>query len=151
MKVKTYDITNATEEEMNELLGYDPLPTTLDECSLALTKQWQALKQSNAEVDYSTDKSPLEILLGENEEMPEAKRSDEHMERYRKLLERWEKLQGDGKCPRCSGTGTVNGYEHVQGGQCFRCGGNGEDPHHTRQEPPRPTNPAEELDKGDCS
>jgi len=118
----------------------------IDACSLALTKQWAACKQAEAEVDYSTDKDPLDLLLGEPEPMPEADRLDVHLERYRALLGRWDELQGDGECPRCSGTGTVNGYEHVQGGKCFRCGGNGEDPHHTYQDPPTPTSPEEELD-----
>ena len=28
-------------------------------------------------------------------------------------------------CQKCSGLGTVRGFEHVHGGVCFRCGGSG--------------------------
>lgn len=31
----------------------------------------------------------------------------------------------DKKCPKCGGTGYVPGYEHVEGGICFLCGGSG--------------------------
>ena len=31
----------------------------------------------------------------------------------------------DDVCPKCSGTGYVRGYEHVQNGVCFLCGGSG--------------------------
>jgi len=144
--VETHDITDASEEEIDELLGYDPLPTGLDECSIALTRQWAACKQSEAEVDYSTDKDVLNLLLNGVEDTSHHDRLQAHLDKYRALLDRWGELQGNGKCPRCNGTGTVNGYEHVQGGKCFRCGGNGEDPHHTYQAPPTPTNPAEKLD-----
>lgn len=30
-------------------------------------------------------------------------------------------------CPRCGGTGYLPEYRHVQGGVCFRCGGEGRD------------------------
>lgn len=29
------------------------------------------------------------------------------------------------RCTRCSGRGYLSGYEHVAGGVCFACGGNG--------------------------
>lgn len=32
-------------------------------------------------------------------------------------------------CPRCGGEGYVHGYEHVDGGRCFQCGGSGWHPH----------------------
>ncbi len=38
----------------------------------------------------------------------------------------------DGNCPRCSGRGYLPQYKHVQGGVCFRCGGDGE--HNSYQE-----------------
>ena len=31
----------------------------------------------------------------------------------------------DTRCPKCSGTGYIPGYEHVEGGVCFLCGGSG--------------------------
>ena len=31
----------------------------------------------------------------------------------------------DTRCPKCGGTGYIPGYEHVEGGVCFRCGGSG--------------------------
>lgn len=34
----------------------------------------------------------------------------------------------DTKCPKCGGTGYIPGYEHVEGGVCFLCGGTG---HHS--------------------
>lgn len=30
------------------------------------------------------------------------------------------------QCPRCSGTGTVNHFLHVENGVCFLCGGSGQ-------------------------
>jgi hypothetical protein len=32
-----------------------------------------------------------------------------------------------GNCPRCGGLGKIHGFEHVQGGSCFRCFGTGVD------------------------
>ena len=29
------------------------------------------------------------------------------------------------KCTKCDGTGTINAFRHVHGGQCFSCGGAG--------------------------
>lgn len=34
----------------------------------------------------------------------------------------------DSRCPKCGGTGHIFGYEHVQGGICFLCGGSGTHP-----------------------
>lgn len=31
----------------------------------------------------------------------------------------------DTRCPKCGGTGYIPGYEHVEGGVCFMCGGSG--------------------------
>lgn len=31
----------------------------------------------------------------------------------------------DCRCPRCGGHGWLTGYEHVEGGRCFQCGGSG--------------------------
>lgn len=31
----------------------------------------------------------------------------------------------DYKCPKCGGEGHIRGYEHIQDGQCFLCGGSG--------------------------
>ena len=31
----------------------------------------------------------------------------------------------DTRCPKCGGTGYIPGYEHVEGGVCFLCGGSG--------------------------
>lgn len=28
-------------------------------------------------------------------------------------------------CPRCDGKGYINGYSHICGGRCFKCGGSG--------------------------
>ena len=33
-------------------------------------------------------------------------------------------------CSRCGGSGHMSGYQHVQGGVCFRCDGAGVDPAH---------------------
>ena len=32
-------------------------------------------------------------------------------------------------CPKCNGTGFIYGYEHIEGGRCFLCGGDGYHPH----------------------
>jgi len=32
---------------------------------------------------------------------------------------------GADRCGRCSGRGTLKGYEHIMGGVCFACGGSG--------------------------
>jgi hypothetical protein len=34
------------------------------------------------------------------------------------------------RCSRCGGSGHMSGYQHVQGGVCFRCDGLGIDPAH---------------------
>lgn len=31
----------------------------------------------------------------------------------------------DTRCPKCGGTGYIPGYEHIEGGVCFLCGGSG--------------------------
>lgn len=35
----------------------------------------------------------------------------------------------DTRCPKCGGTGYIPGYEHVEGGVCFMCGGSGRGSH----------------------
>ena len=35
----------------------------------------------------------------------------------------------DTHCPKCGGTGYIPGYEHVEGGVCFMCGGSGRGSH----------------------
>lgn len=39
-------------------------------------------------------------------------------------------------CPRCGGTGHLWGYEHVDGGMCFKCGGSGRFTHRWREYTP---------------
>jgi DnaJ-class molecular chaperone len=35
------------------------------------------------------------------------------------------KAKVDKICPRCGGTGSLPGYQHVKGGECFKCHGTG--------------------------
>ena len=35
------------------------------------------------------------------------------------------KYYEDNVCPKCYGQGYINGYEHIEGGVCFLCGGTG--------------------------
>ena len=38
------------------------------------------------------------------------------------------KYYADYNCPRCGGEGYIFGFEYIQGGVCFKCGGSGERP-----------------------
>jgi hypothetical protein len=31
-------------------------------------------------------------------------------------------------CAKCGGAGRVSAFQHIKGGECFRCGGSGTDP-----------------------
>lgn len=35
------------------------------------------------------------------------------------------KYYSDSSCPKCGGRGYIYGYEHIDGGRCFKCGGTG--------------------------
>jgi hypothetical protein len=49
-----------------------------------------------------------------------------------------EKYEYDAMCKKCGGKGHIDCYKHVEGGTCFRCGGDGISPANTTRKPGRP-------------
>lgn len=63
-------------------------------------------------------------LVTAEESGPIIKRLEESNKAFAKRAEK-KRAKAEARrasCPRCGGTGKLPGYEHIEGGRCFKCG-----------------------------
>jgi hypothetical protein len=87
---------------------------------------------SAAKVEGQDDNWIMDLLTGDADDdvdprHADAQGLDDRADRILGLVRKLtDQLRPYGKCSRCAGTGHLPYYQHVQNGECFACGGSGQ-------------------------